>query len=186
MASHRSAPSRRVIPPLAAGALCGPFFVHMAVMGSGILPVSLALLSGLGATLGVMVGAISLVLPRTWMRVTASVIAIFFVVSYGFRRLVDESLLVAQQYGSGVAGLIERQAAATGQWPGDLGAIRGLRGVPLPPPPYLSYPEPPRPKIAGFFLVYDPNPPRLGVLRRGFGAEYDWTAKRWRKVVGKT
>jgi hypothetical protein len=173
-----------VIRPLVAGALAALAFSHLLVLGSGILPVPFRLILGGAAVGGLLAGAAALLVPRRFrrLRVIAPAVLALVITMMGFKQLTQRALLVAEQYGSAVAVLIERQVAATGSWPADLGSVQGLGGIAPAPAPYLSDPSLPDPKVAGYFLSYTPGPPpRLIVARRELGSEYDWRLKRWRR-----
>jgi len=157
----------------------------MLLLGSGILPVPEALLLAGALVTGSGCGLLSAFVAGRWRlrwSLLLTVALVVPVVFQGFRVVVDKGLLEAERYAEQVALRIEHQVAATGRWPAALSEVSGLREIPAPQSPFLSFRDD-QPKVAGFFLVYSAGPPpRLEVIRRGYGAEYDWPSKGWRRV----
>ncbi|HEX8169864.1 MAG TPA: hypothetical protein VF824_04905 [Thermoanaerobaculia bacterium] len=108
-----------------------------------------------------------------WLRLTLTAVLALWIAGAVFKHAIHRAELAACHYAEQVAVLLERTAALNGRWPATLAEIPGLDRVPVPPAPYLSYPDASAPKVAGFFITYEPHPPRLLVARRGYGLQYN-------------
>jgi hypothetical protein len=157
------------------------------VMASGILPVPFSRLLGAAILAGALLGLLAaLFLPRSWRwpGIAVTCVVAFGVACFVFKRVADQGLLVAERHAERIASLIEQQSISTHKWPADLSEVTGIESIPPPAGPWLSYPKEHPPKIAGFFVGFENNPPRVWVARRGYGAVYDLRTRKWVRVIG--
>ena len=167
------------------GAVTGFVAILLLVTGSGILPVSFSHLLRVAVPVGAAIGFVAAAFTPVrfrWLRLVVTGVLTFFIAGASFKDVVDRAEVVAQRYAEQIAMLVERNAALNGKWPADLTEVSGVESVAVPPAPYLSYPDTKIPKIAGFFLAYEAQPPRLFVARRDYGLQYDFRSKKWSRL----